>query len=410
MRRLCILAVALMAACNVQAGEWRGYVAGEFLGFLEDPAWPHQSNSDLSVAAEPEYFHEWNDGDDLFTFRPYALLDQRDSNRTHVDIRELSWVHAAQDWELLAGIGKVYWGVLEAAHLVDIINQTDLVVNIDGEDKLGQPMVDLTLIRNWGVVDMFVLPGFRKRTFPSAEGRPRFAVPVDDDVLYASPAQERRTDFALRWSRTLGEFDIGLAHFSGTSRDPRFVVRPGAIDTATGAISRITPLYETIDQTSLDLQAVYGSWLLKLEALTRSGQGKRINSAAGGIEYTFVGIRESALDLGVIMEYLYDSRGDKIDFGAALSGRPFTLSPFQKDLALGVRLTFNDVQSTELLASVVTDLEGGGQSYNVEASRRIGSNWKLSLEARGVANTPVNSVLYSFADDARLRVELARYF
>jgi hypothetical protein len=409
-RRLCSLAVALTAACAVQAGEWRGYVSGEFLGFVEDPAWPRQSSSDFSAAAEPEYFHEWNDGDDLFTFRPYALLDQRDSNRTHADIRELSWVHAARDWELQAGIGKVYWGVLEAAHLVDIINQTDLVVNIDGEDKLGQPMVDLTLIRDWGVVDLFVLPGFRKRTFPSAEGRPRFAVPVDDNVLYESPAGKWHTDFAVRWSRTLGEFDIGLAHFWGTSREPRFEVTPGDIDPATGTIEKITPLYEIINQTSLDMQAVYGSWLLKLEALTRRGQGERINSVAGGFEYTFVGIRESALDLGVIMEYLYDSRGDDIDFGAALSGRPFTLSPFQRDLALGVRLTFNDVQSTELLASVVTDLDGGGQSYNLEASRRLGSNWKLSLEARGVANTPTDSVLYSFKDDARLRVELARYF
>ncbi|MGD8311732.1 MAG: hypothetical protein PVJ66_03980 [Gammaproteobacteria bacterium] len=399
-----------MAACSVQAGEWRGHVAGEFLGFLEDPAWPHQYNSDFSAAAEPEYFHEWNDGDDLFTFRPYGLLDQRDGNRTHADIRELSWVHAAWDWELQAGIGKVYWGVLETAHLVDIINQTDLVVNIDGEDKLGQPMLDLTLIRNWGVVDLFVLPGFRERTFPSRKGRPRFAVPIDDDVLYASAAGDLHTDFALRWSRTLGAFDIGVAHFSGTSREPRFVVRPGAVDSATGSISEITPLYETIDQTSLDLQAIYGSWLLKLEALTRSGQGERINSAAGGFEYTFVGIRESALDLGVIMEYLYDSRGDSIDIDAALSGRPFTLSPFQRDLALGARLTFNDIQSTELLASVVIDLDGGGESYNLEASRRIGARWKLSIEARGVANTPPDTTLDSFKDDTRLRVELAWYF
>jgi hypothetical protein len=188
------------------------------------------------------------------------------------------------------------------------------------------------------------------------------------------------------------------------------VVRPTAIDPATGSVDEVTPLYETIDQTSLDLQAIYGSWLLKLEALTRSGQGKRINAAAGGFEYTYVGINESPLDLGVIMEYLYDSRGDAIDFGAALSGRPFTLSAFQKDLVLGARLTFNDVQSTELLASVAIDLDGGGESYNLEFSRRLGADWKLSLEARGVANAPTDSVLYSFADDTRLRMELARYF
>lgn len=410
LRRLSGIAVLLALACPAQAGEWRGHVAGEWLGFVEDPAHSSQYNSYLSVAVEPEYFHESDQGDDLFTFTPYLLVDQHDSNRTHADIRELSWIHAADDWELMAGIGKVYWGVMEAAHLVDVINQTDLVVNIDGEDKLGQPMIDLTLIRDWGIVDLFVLPGFRERTFPSKEGRPRFAIPVDDDVLYASGAEELRTDLAIRWSHTIGEFDIGIAHFSGTSREPRFVIQPAAIDPATQSVRKVTPLYETIDQTSLDLQAIYGSWLLKMEALTRSGQGDRINSAAAGFEYTFVGVRESALDVGVIMEYLYDDRGDTIDVTRALTGAPFTLSPFQKDLVLGARLTLNDAASSELLASVIIDLDGNGESYNIEASRRFGDSWKLSLEARGLSGAPDDTTQSSFSDDTRLRMELARYF
>jgi hypothetical protein len=348
LHRLSGIAALLAIAGSAQAGEWRGSVLGEWLGFVEEPAYSSQYNSYLSVAVEPEYFHESGTGDDLFTFKPYLLLDQHDSNRTHADIRELSWIHAASDWELMAGIGKVYWGVMEAAHLVDVINQTDLVVNIDGEDKLGQPMLDLTLIRDWGIVDLFVLPGFRERTFPSKQGRPRFAIPVNDDVLYTSGAEELHTDLAIRWSHTIGEFDIGLAHFSGTSREPRFVIQPTAIDPDTQTISEVTPLYETIDQTSLDLQAIYGSWLLKLEALTRSGQGDRINSAAAGFEYTFVGVHRSALDVGIIMEYLYDDRGDSIDVMRALTGAPFTLSPFQKDLVLGARLTLNDAASSEL--------------------------------------------------------------
>jgi hypothetical protein len=413
MRAPCKLAAALLLlpAATLQAGEWRGYVSGEWLGFLEDPAFADQHRSYLSLASEPEYFNEWNDGSDLFTFKPYALLDQYDSERTHADIRELSWDHAADDWELRAGISKVFWGVTESVHLVDIINQTDLVVNIDGEDKLGQPMLKLSLIRDWGVVDMFLLPAFRERTFPGEEGRPRFAIPIDtDSVRYESAAEEWHTDAAVRWSDSIGEFDIGIAHFYGTSREPRFLVEPTAVNPATGSIDRLTPYYEIINQTSIDLQAIYGSWLWKLEAITRSGQGERINSAAGGFEYTFVGVNASQIDIGVIGEYLYDSRGDELDPGEALSGQPFSLSPFQNDLVLGVRFTLNDVDSSELLASVILDVDGGGQSFNVEASRRIGNDWKLSLEARGVSNAPADSTLSSFEHDARLRMELARYF
>jgi hypothetical protein len=165
-----------------------------------------------------------------------------------------------------------------------------------------------------------------------------------------------------------------------------------------------------MDQSSLDLQAITGGWLWKLEAVTRSGQGKRIRSLAGGYEYTFVGVGESVIDVGVITEYLYDSRGDDIDTAAVLAGEPFFTSPFQNDLVIGTRLTLNDVDGSELLFSVIVDLDGGGQSYNVEASRRFGNAWKLSLEARGLTNVPPDNVFKSLEDDTRVRVELARYF
>jgi hypothetical protein len=401
MRKI-LCTVLLLPALSAQAGEWRGRIAGEFLGFFKNPASPAQYNDYESLALEPEYFNEWNDRDDLFTFKPYLLVDSHDNHRTHGDIRELSWVHAAHDWETNIGISKVYWGVTEAEHLVDVINQADLVVDEDGEDKLGQPMGKLTLIRDWGVVDLFVLPGFRERTFPGSKGRPRFIIPISDDPVYESGAKDRHVDLAARYSRSFGAFDIGLSHFSGTGREPRFLVLPGPAE--------ITPYYEIVHQTSLDLQAILGGWLWKLEAMVRSGQGKQIRALDGGYEYTFVGVHDSQIDVGLITEYLYDSRGDSIDQAAAVAGQPFFTSPFQNDLVLGTRITLNDAASSELLASVIIDLDGGGESVNVEASRRFGDAWKLSLEARGVQNIPVNNVTYSFRDDTRLRLELARYF
>jgi hypothetical protein len=407
MRKI-LCSALLLPVLTAQAGEWRGRVAGELLGFFREPASPAQYNSYGSLALEPEYFNEWNGRDDLFTFKPYLLVDSHDSKRTHGDIRELSWIHATHDWETNIGISKVYWGVTEAEHLVDVINQSDLVVDEDGEDKLGQPMAKLSLIRDWGVVDLFVLPGFRERTFPGSKGRPRFEIPISDHPLYESGRKDRHTDLAVRYSSTFGPFDIGLSHFTGTGREPRFVALPAAM-TPQGP-TEITPYYEIVHQTSLDLQAVYGGWLWKLEAMVRSGQGKQIRALDGGYEYTFVGVGDSQIDVGLITEYLYDSRGDTIDTAAAAAGQPFFTAPFQNDLVLGTRITLNDVASSELLASVMIDLDGGGESYNVEASRRIGDAWKLSLEARGIQNIPVDNVFYSFRDDTRVRLELARYF
>ena len=124
-----LLAVPLLAP----AWEFRGEVALEGRYFTQDSPYP-QADYDTNSSAylKPEILHEWNDRDDLFTFIPYARVDENDSERTHWDIRELSWIHVGNGWESRVGIRKVFWGVTEGRHLVDIINQTDRVA-------LGQP-------------------------------------------------------------------------------------------------------------------------------------------------------------------------------------------------------------------------------------------------------------------------------
>jgi len=414
--KTCLTLLILLLPAPVMGGEQyssdlRGYVEGEFLYFPRDAKFTGQHDSYFSIAAEPEYLLEWNKQDDIFTFKPFYRLDQHDNERTHGDIRELSWIHAADTWELTTGFSKVFWGVTESIHLVDIINQTDLIENIDGEDKLGQPMAKLSLIHDWGVVDLFVLPYFRERTFPGKGGRPRFGIPVDtNEVFYENSHDKNHVDFAVRWSQYFGDWDIGIAHFKGTAREPRFIIQPKNINPATQLPKLVNPIYEQINQTSVDIQATKGSWLWKLEAYTRSGQGQRYTAAAGGFEYTFVGVFDSQLDLGIISEYLFDGRNDEFKTSTVQLNTPFSTAVFDNDVVLGTRLTFNDAQSTEILASLTIDSGGDGIFYNVEASTRLGDSWKLSMEFRGVNNVKKGTVESSFDDDDRIRMQLRRYF
>jgi hypothetical protein len=395
-----LLTTSAVMSATAAAGEWQGSVEGEYLWFAQDALFTGQEDSYLSGAVEPEYFHEWNNGYDVFNAKLFYRVDQYDDERTHGDIRELAWLHAASDWEINVGVSKVYWGVTESTHLIDIINQTDLVENLDGEDKLGQPMINLSLIRDWGVVSMFVLPGFRERTFPGENGRPRFAAPVDtDNPIYESSAEEKHVDLAIRYSHYIGDWEFGIAHFSGTAREPRLQA------TTQGTA---VPVYEQINQTSLDVQANIGSWLWKLESYIRSGQGDTYTAAAGGFEYTFVGVFGSQTDIGLISEYLYDEREDTIK--RIIIGERIILSPFENDLTIGMRLTLNDAQSTELLASIIEDLDGDGRTYNLEASRRFGDGVTLSIEARGVSDIPLDSALSSFKQDNRIRTKLTYFF
>ena len=160
-----------IAPLQGQALELSGYAGIETRGFNHDPSFEGQRRHSASFVLQPELYQSWDDERQSVLFVPFARLDSADDERTHIDVRELVYQRVGDDWELRVGLGKVFWGVTESQHLVDVINQTDLVENIDGEDKLGQPMINLALIRDWGTVDLFVLPGFRERTFPGRKGQ-----------------------------------------------------------------------------------------------------------------------------------------------------------------------------------------------------------------------------------------------
>ncbi len=384
----------LMLPGLLSAGEWSGFVELQGRYFPQRAIDGKQSDQLLSIAVQPEYYQRWDDTRQSLLFIPFMRWDSEDDERTHGDIRELIWTYAGDGWETKAGIGKVFWGVTEAMHLVDVINQSDLIENPDGEQKLGQPMLKLSLERDWGIVDLYALPGFRERTFPGEAGRLRTHPRVDTDLAeYESGREERHIDLAVRWSHFIGDWDIGVAHFDGTGRDP--LLNPAV--NSEGEIV-LVPYYQQIRQTSLDLQATKGDWLWKLEAIHRASDNDSYNAATGGFEYTLVGIAETDMDLGLLAEYLYDDRHDN------------ATTPFENDLFIGLRLSANDVDGSELLTGIIKDLDDDGWMFNLEASRRIGNQWKSSAQLRLWSDIPEDDPLFAYRRDDYLEITVTRYF
>lgn len=381
-----VFAASLFSA-PAHAWDFRGEVAGEGRYFTEGRGYNEYWHNG-SAYLKAEVLHDWNDRRDLFTFIPYARVDEHDEDRTHADIRELSWIHVADTWESRVGVRKVFWGVTEGRHLVDIINQTDLVDQIDGEEKLGQQMVNVSTVQDWGILDVYLLPGFRERTFPGEDGRPRLPVVIDQDhAQYESAAEQERVDAAIRLQMFLGSWQVALSHFSGTSREPLLLpniqdltpAQIGALVTTqqlpVGFDARLTPYYSVIDQTGLELQYINEGWIWKLEAISRSGEGDRFAAYDAGFEFTQYALFGSDIDLGYIVEYMYEDRNELL------------ASPFEHDWLFGGRMTFNDVASTELLMGLIYDPHSEEKAISFESSRRFGDRLKVSLEGRFYADT-----------------------
>lgn len=354
-----------------------------------------------SLRLEAEYSDQWDGVSAEVIF--FGRYDQQDSERSHFDIREAALTYVGNEFELKAGVSKVFWGVTESRHLVDVINQTDLVENVDGEDKLGQLMAKLSFERDWGTMDVFWLPHFRERTFAGHDGRLALALPglgvveVDNDnAQYESGAEEWHSDVAVRYSNFIGDLEFAVSHFSGTSRSPVLAFNNDL------ANPKLIPIYNQVDQTGFELQYIYTDWLFKLEAISSSGPIARHTEAVAGFEYTQYGIWESQADLGWIVEYLFDD-----------SKESELMHFFERDIFVGWRYALNDEDSSEIVLGAIYDPKSEEVLYSFEASKRLASDLKVFAEVRVFDGSDIQNTsdaTWFLQEEDLLQIELVKYF
>lgn len=373
------------------AGDVTADMTGAADGVMQPVADPPRQS--LSVDALLEWRAQLGEFD--WIMKPYARIDSADSQRNLFDLREAMLSYYQADYAVQVGVGKVFWGQSESVHLVDIINQTDFVASVDGEEKLGQPMLAASYYAEWGTLTGYVLPVFRERTFAGVDGRLRGPVAIADAAAYEHPDEQSHVDMALRWQHFIGALDIGLAHFSGTSRLPQ--LRPtGQVE---AGLPQVQPFYTNIEQTSVDALYVSGDALWKFEAIRRVELDAVEAAAVGGIEYTAVNALDSGYDLGYLAEYQYDTR----DTNPLIVG--------QNDLMLGARVNFNDVDGSELLFAITQDLsDSGSRIAMVEYAQRIGSNVKVFVEAYVMTANQPDDPMFFFAREDHVKVRATYYF
>lgn len=322
-----------------------------------------QTRFQPSLSGQAEYVESFTNND--VEFIVFGRVDKEDKERSHADVREAAWTHFGEEWEIKVGISKVFWGVAESAHFVDVINQNDALEGIDGEEKLGQPLTKLSFEKSWGTVDFFWMPYFRERSFVGPDGRLGLPLAVDvDNAQYESSQEQWHDDFAFRYSHYIGDFDFAVSHFSGTGREPILAFNNDF------SAPKLLPIYEVVDQTGLELQYLFEEWIFKFEGITNSGMLRRYSAAVAGFEFTQVGVFESQADLGWLFEYLYDDR------------RNYPITLFERDVFAGWRYAFNDADSSEVLVGIIYDTKSHERMFSIEASQRIAEDITLNIEAR----------------------------
>ena len=384
--------------------EISGRLSTETRLYPETGEHPDQRSHASGIAVEATAYAEDDEGRSL-TITPFFRYDAGDPERTHADLREafvLVYGDVGEDeWELRLGVDRVFWGVVESRPLVDIVNQTDLVEHPDEKTKLGQLMAHVTWSGDWGALEVFGMSWHRPRTLPGRHGRLRSELVVDQDLTsYEASEEEWHLDLAGRISGSFGPLDVGLSVFDGTSREPTLL--PTLVDS--GLV--LAPHYELIRQFGLDSQLTTGPWLLKLEAIHRTGaQNTRLDQnfqyeeedytalVLGG-EYTIYSPWELDADLSLLAEWTYDGRGR------------WATNAFENDLLLVARLGLNDEQSTEFLVSLLSSLDNSSRVLGAEFKRRLSDNWSLHVEAAAYMGIDEDDAMYVARRDSYLGVNL----
>ena len=368
--------------------------------FVQGSEDPRQSVQDFSLAGELRASHRFDDRRQSIDVALTGRIDSDDGERSQWDIGVLNWRYQWRHAALTIGLDKVFWGTTEALHLVDVINQTNRVDRVDGESKLGQPMLRLSLTPGKHELDFYLMPRFREQRLPGSRGRLRGPLQlIDANPVFESRAGKRQLDLAVRYSSYAGGLTYALSHFSGTARTPLLTLSPpvSPFDPPT-----LRPFYFLTDRTGLELSYVAGDWLWKLEALSARDDQQRYFAATGGFERTFPAVAGTSTDLGLIVEYQYDSRN---------SDRLLqSVSVANDDIVLGLRVGINDFAGSELLALYSYDRQSNGRIASVEASRRLGNNWRASIEARFFSGQSSVDALSVFANEDHWQLTIRRFF
>ena len=365
--------------------------------FHKEEAYSSQKNT-YSSFIKSEIFLEISNNIN-FISEPYYRYDNHDKERSLFDFKENYLVVFGDSYEIKTGIGEVFWGITESKNLVDIINVYD---STDGDQKakLGQSLISYSYFtEKIGVFDVYYLPFFSKSSQIGKRGRLRLSKPIENyNTIYEGGAGEKVPSWAMKWAKNVGNSDFSVQAFRGNSRES------STIPLLENGVLKYFSGYERISQLGTYIQTIMGPYIFKMETIRRNGQKNANNDRENyysytiGMEYLINRLFEKIWDITFFIEYNNDDRNnDSTDI-------------LQNDIFLASTLLMNNVNGTELTTGITLDLDGGGDTANLELSTRITDNYRFTGIYQIYWSTNNKDILYNFRRDNYLGLKLVRYF
>ena len=370
--------------------EHRGEITAEASWYPQGAAHAGQKDSFVHTEARPELV--------IYGDAAEVLIQPRISGGTPaegtIDFREANVTTRLGNADILIGSTILFWGKVESYNPVDVVNSKDFSRGVMRSEKLGAPMLRLSLPAGPGELSLLAID-FTENIYPGLASRERPALPIAKEASYSGGAKREDIANAVRWSGYFSDIDLGISWFRGTGLAPRLLPQ---------ADGTLKPDYSRITQAGFDIQYLWHDSALKIELVRRTGQYDRLGTArnyhAGvvGIEHNLYGVMDTSHDIVLIGEYAGDSR------------RGLTHSGFQNDLTVGTRWLWNDIEDTQMLALLTRDLDNGALTATVTIDRRINDQLTFEASARGTSRYASDPNGTAFQRDSAVIMALTYWF
>jgi hypothetical protein len=293
-----------------------------------------------------------------------------------------------------AGTLDLPWGFLNAENLVGIVNARDLAADYQGDIRLGAPGVRFEYFGDSWSVGLFGSALARASRLNEGKDRYRVAALPFEDADFENG--QVSPQLGARLYRRFDRLELELTQFYGHVDEPEFEVQLGR-----RGPRALTPTYRQVSQTGLAAQYAIGQYVLRGEAIYRTGQtGGGFFGAGLGIERTFTRALGDQGDIIVYAEGYFDDRPP---------GAPVEI--FDNDVAVGAVFRFQDLRGTELDARLVQDWRSDATLVDVAVERRLGGG---STSVSAALTMPLNAeedpALRPLERDKALTLAITRYF
>lgn len=405
-----LLSLSLVAESYASSYESKGEIGLEYRVFKDDN---NAKTQDWGLGAFSRLEANYRDDTYYHVFRGMARVDAKDAGRNFVTVEDAYFstrLFESGQIMLLGGYKVFNWTATEAFHPADQVNSRNYDGELENLEKKGELTVELEFPVYDGTFSLYFFPRFEEPQLPSSRSRLGGAgVDIGRAVVLDGDDAETNNywvpQFGARIVQYLSWADLSFFALRHVNRNYPLLGTHDYDRVNFGLASFLIPLstdpapyYVPAWQVGGTAQILLNPFIFKVEAAHYKFDSHKpiFDLARFALDQNLTDeqklrTREDHSEVAIGVEYGFDHLSGAESmlileatsiFGLDKEERQRT-AIFQRDLFLGYRYAFNDVDGKEVLLSAISDLERKNERlYNFTYSQRLGNSWRVRSALR----------------------------